>query len=45
MIAKLKGLVDSTGEDWVIIDVNGVGYLVQLAPCLVCQSSGRQHNF
>jgi holliday junction DNA helicase RuvA len=28
MIAKLKGLVDSTGEDWVIIDVNGVGYLV-----------------
>jgi Holliday junction DNA helicase RuvA len=28
MIAKLKGLVDSFGEDWVIIDVNGVGYLV-----------------
>lgn len=28
MIAKLKGLVDSIGEDWVIIDVNGVGYLV-----------------
>lgn len=28
MIAKLKGLVDSTGEDWVVLDVNGVGYLV-----------------
>lgn len=28
MIAKLKGLVDSNGEDWVIIDVGGVGYLV-----------------
>ena len=29
MIAKLKGLVDSIGEDWAIVDVNGVGYLVQ----------------
>lgn len=28
MIAKLKGLVDSTGDDWAIIDVQGVGYLV-----------------
>ncbi len=28
MIAKLKGLVDSVGEDWLILDVNGVGYLV-----------------
>jgi holliday junction DNA helicase RuvA len=28
VIAKLKGLIDSTGEDWVILDVNGVGYLV-----------------
>lgn len=28
MIAKLKGLVDSTGEDWAIMDVGGVGYLV-----------------
>lgn len=26
MIAKLKGLVDSTGLDWVILDVGGVGY-------------------
>jgi holliday junction DNA helicase RuvA len=28
MIAKLKGIVDSAGEDWAIIDVSGVGYLV-----------------
>lgn len=28
MIAKLKGLVDSSGDDWVVLDVNGVGYLV-----------------
>lgn len=28
MIAKLKGIVDSLGEDWVVIDVGGVGYLV-----------------
>lgn len=28
MIAKLKGLVDSTGEGFAVIDVHGVGYLV-----------------
>jgi holliday junction DNA helicase RuvA len=28
MIGKLKGLIDSYGEDYVILDVNGVGYLV-----------------
>lgn len=28
MIGRLKGLVDSTGEDWVIVDVGGVGYEV-----------------
>ncbi len=28
MIAKLKGLVDSVGDDWAVIDVQGVGYLV-----------------
>jgi Holliday junction DNA helicase RuvA len=28
MIAKLKGLIDSQGEDWVVVDVGGVGYLV-----------------
>ena len=28
MIGKLRGIVDSYGEDWVIIDVGGVGYQV-----------------
>lgn len=28
MIAKLKGIVDSIGTDWVILDVQGVGYHV-----------------
>lgn len=28
MIAKLRGITDSFGEDSVIVDVNGVGYLV-----------------
>lgn len=28
MIGKLTGLVDSTGDDWALIDVAGVGYLV-----------------
>jgi Holliday junction DNA helicase RuvA len=28
MIGKLKGTVDSYGEDFVILDVHGVGYLV-----------------
>ena len=28
MIGKLRGVVDSYGEDSIILDVNGVGYLV-----------------
>ena len=28
MIGKLKGIIDSYGEDYVILDVGGVGYLV-----------------
>ncbi len=28
MIAKLRGIVDSVGEDTVVLDVGGVGYLV-----------------
>ncbi len=28
MIAKLRGILDETGEDWAVIDVAGVGYLV-----------------
>jgi Holliday junction DNA helicase RuvA len=29
MIGKLKGIIDSYGDDFVILDVNGVGYVVQ----------------
>src|SRR5437588_6644592 len=28
MIGKLKGLIDSYGEDYIILDVGGVGYQV-----------------
>jgi holliday junction DNA helicase RuvA len=28
MIGKLKGMIDAYGEDFVIVDVSGVGYLV-----------------
>lgn len=28
MIGRLKGRVDTTGDDWVIVDVGGVGYEV-----------------
>tara|TARA_R110000787_G_scaffold63679_1_gene143233 strand:- start:27036 stop:27695 length:660 start_codon:yes stop_codon:yes gene_type:complete len=28
MIARLKGIVEEVGDDWVVIDVAGVGYLV-----------------
>jgi Holliday junction DNA helicase RuvA len=31
MIGKLKGLIDSFGEDYVILDVSGVGYQVHCA--------------
>jgi len=32
MIGKLTGILDNTGEDWVLIDVAGVGYLVHCSP-------------
>jgi holliday junction DNA helicase RuvA len=28
MIGKLKGIIDSYGEDFIVVDVGGVGYLV-----------------
>jgi Holliday junction DNA helicase RuvA len=28
MISRLKGIIDAYGEDWVIVDVGGVGYQV-----------------
>ncbi len=32
MIGKLKGVIDCLGEDFVILDVNGVGYVVHCSP-------------
>jgi holliday junction DNA helicase RuvA len=32
MIGKLKGIIDDYGEDCVVLDVNGVGYLVHCSP-------------
>jgi len=32
VIGKLRGIVDSTGEDWVLVDVGGVGYQVHCSP-------------
>jgi holliday junction DNA helicase RuvA len=31
MIGKLRGIIDSYGEDFIILDVGGVGYLVNCA--------------
>ncbi|MBX6327546.1 MAG: Holliday junction branch migration protein RuvA [Pseudolabrys sp.] len=31
MIGKLRGIIDSYGEDYVVLDVNGVGYQVHCA--------------
>lgn len=32
MIGKLKGLIDAFGDDWVLLDVNGVCYEVHCSP-------------
>lgn len=37
MIAKLKGLVDSTGLDWVIVDVHGLCYQVFISSKTMAQ--------
>ena len=29
MIGRLRGRVDGRGENWVLIDVGGVGYMVE----------------
>lgn len=43
MIAKLRGIIDTIGEDFCIVDVNGVGYLVfALAKTLGRLSRGQE---
>jgi Holliday junction DNA helicase RuvA len=48
MIGKLTGTIDETGSDFAIIDVNGVGYVVQCAARTLSQlpvSGGRTTLF
>lgn len=40
MIAKLTGILDSIGDDWAIIDVGGVGYLVFCSTRTLSQMPG-----
>ena len=40
MIGKLKGIVDSYGEDYVILDVNGVGYQVHCSARTLAGAAG-----
>ena len=41
MIGKLTGTVDTIGEDWLIIDVGGVGYEVSCGARFAGASGGR----
>lgn len=40
MIAKLTGILDSIGDDWAIVDVGGVGYLVFCSTRTLSQMPG-----
>ena len=31
MIGRLKGIIDDKGDNWLLIDVNGVGYVVEVS--------------
>ena len=43
MIGKLKGIIDSYGEDFIVLDVNGVGYLVQCSARTLQELPGVGH--
>ena len=43
MIAKLKGIIDNIGEDCCIIDVNGVGYLVNMSSKTLSKLTQGEH--
>ena len=35
MIGRLKGIIDAIGENYLLIDVNGVGYMVEISTRLL----------
>ena len=41
MIGKLTGILDSTGDDWAVIDVQGVGYIVHCGTRTLASLPGR----
>ncbi len=41
MIAKLSGLLDSLGDDWAVVDIGGVGYLVHCSARTLAALPGR----
>ena len=41
MIAKLTGVLDSTGADWLVLDVAGGGYLVFASGCMLARLPAR----
>src|ERR1700745_338070 len=43
MIGKLKGVIDSYGEDFIVLDVNGVGYLVHCSTRTLQELPGVAH--
>ncbi len=42
MIGKLTGLVDSTGDDWAILEVSGVGYIAFCSSRTLDRIQGRR---
>lgn len=41
MIAKLTGTIDSSGQNWLVLDVAGVGYLVHCSSRTLAQLEGQ----
>ncbi|MFM8647172.1 MAG: Holliday junction ATP-dependent DNA helicase RuvA, partial [Methylocystis sp.] len=41
MIGKLKGFIDSYGEDYLVLDVSGVGYVVHCSTRTLQNLKGR----
>src|SRR3712207_7986470 len=44
MIGKLKGVIDAYGEDYVIVDVHGVGYVVHCSARTLDRKSTRLNS-